>query len=79
MASGEPAHFIASQTFARYANFLEPVIVLKIDKFPNKIYLSLGDHSFPVKCVRFPHDVQIGFGALGASKSKNINYWKIPS
>ena len=37
MGSGEPAYGIASRIFTRFANFLEPVIVLQIDKFPDKI------------------------------------------
>ena len=39
MGSGKPAFRIASRIFARLVNFLEPVIVLKIGKFPDKIYL----------------------------------------
>ena len=39
----------------------------------------LGSHSFPVKCVWFLLDARICFCAPGASKSKNTNYWKIPS
>ena len=39
MGSSEPAYHIASHIFSRSANFLEPVIVLKIGKFPDKIYL----------------------------------------
>ena len=39
MGSGEPAYRITSGIFARFANFLEPVIVLKIGKFQDKIYL----------------------------------------
>ena len=35
----EPAYHIPSHIFARFTNFLEPVIVLKIGKFPDKIYL----------------------------------------
>ena len=54
MDSGEPAYCIASRIFARFANFLEPVIVLKIDKFPDKIYLCFNSPwqpLFPVKCM----------------------------
>ena len=36
--SGKPAYRIASCIFARFMNFLEPVIVLKIGKLPDKIY-----------------------------------------
>ena len=39
MGSGEPAYRTASRIFARFTNFLEPVIVLKIGKFPDKLYL----------------------------------------
>ena len=39
MGSGKPAYHIASPISARFANFLESVIVLKINKFPDKIYL----------------------------------------
>ena len=42
MGSGEPAYRIASRIFARFANFLEPVVVLKIGKFPDKIYLCFN-------------------------------------
>ena len=82
MGSGEPAYHKASRIFARFANFLEPVIVLKIDKFPDKIYLSFNSPLqplFPVKCMWFPLDARICFCASGPSKSKNINYWKIHS
>ena len=82
MSSGEPAYRIASRIFARFANFLEPVIVLKIDKFPDKIYLCFNSPLqplFPVKYMWFPLDARICFRASGPSKSKNINYWKIHS
>ena len=49
MGSGEPAYRIASRIFARFTNFLEPVVVLKIGKFPDKIYCVstvLGSHYF---------------------------------
>ena len=47
MGSGEPAYRIASSIFSRFANFLEPVIVLKNGKFLDKIYQTvLGSHYF---------------------------------
>ena len=47
MGCGEPAYRIASHIFARVANFLEPVIVLKIGKFLDKTYQTvLGSHYF---------------------------------
>ena len=39
MGSGEPAYCIPRRIFA---NFLEPVIVLKISKFPDKILSVLA-------------------------------------
>ena len=39
MGSGKLAFRITSCIFARFANFLEPVIVLKIGKFADKIFL----------------------------------------
>ena len=76
MGSGEPADRITSRIFTRFANFLEPVIVLKIGKFPDKIYVFqlLGSHY-----LWFPLDARICFCASGPSKSKNINYWKTHS
>ena len=78
MGSGKPAYCIASRIFARFTNFLEPVIILKIIKFPDKICLC-WQPLFPVKCIWFPIDAQICFCTSGPSKSKNINYWKIHS
>ena len=48
MGSGEQAYRIASSIFAKFANFLEPVIVLKIGKFPDKIYLCFNSHWQPL-------------------------------
>ena len=39
MASGEPAYRITSHIFARFTNFLAHVIVLKIGKLPDKMYV----------------------------------------
>lgn len=59
MASGEPAYSITRCIFARFAVFLEPVIVLEINKFPDKIYLFDG-HTFPVKYAQFLLDLSVG-------------------
>ena len=82
MGSGEPAYRIANRIFARFANFLEPVVIVKIGRFPDKIYLCFNSPwqpLFPVKCMWFPLDARLCFCALGPNKSKNINYWKTHS
>ena len=80
MGSGEPAYRIASRIFARFANFLEPVIVLKIGNFPDKIYLcfkqslaAIISGEIYVVSARWANL----FCASGPRKTKNINYWKI--
>ena len=55
MGSGEPAYRIASRIFEKFANFLEPVIVLKIGKFPDKIYLCFNSHWQPL----FPGEMYV--------------------
>ena len=75
MGSGEPAYRIASRIFARFANFLESVVVLKIGKFPDKI-LSVFQQSLAAIISGEMYVVPLCFCALGPSKSKCINYWK---